>query len=257
MAGVSNFDTSYLPPNSKVVPKSALGNILTSHLTTFGSSVVAGHDSLIVNQVIRFLLCFSTEEEGFCSRYSLATLPDTFMKGLFVQGLTLGGIGEKSISYKQAATCRLPITKVELGSKVKVRQTSVTTYTQEKEAIIMQELHKIWTASALAIQGTEAFPNSVKDTAKFVSQFLNELELLPPGLRYGRLLLFRRALHAKAMSLISFLYSIQHKPSKERMKLKQLIPQILGFDNLEYLIVQVTAEKIRPDVMALVFSEST
>lgn len=54
-----------------------------------------------------------------------------------------------------------------------------------------------------------AFPNQVKDVAGFVGQFLNELELLPPERRYGRLLLFKRMLHAKAMSLIAFLYSIQ------------------------------------------------
>lgn len=43
----------------------------------------------------------------------------------------------------------------------------------------------------------------------------------------------------------------RHKTVKDRIKLKQLIPQILGFDTAEYLIIQVTAEKIRPGVMSL------
>lgn len=46
----------------------------------------------------------------------------------------------------------------------------------------------------------------------------------------------------------------RHKPPKDRQKLKQMIPQILGFDHAEYLIVQVTAEKVRPGVMSLLIS---
>ncbi|ODN03428.1 Protein C9orf72 [Orchesella cincta] len=244
-------DISYLPPNSPVMTKSYLGSLLTSHLSTFGSSIVVGYDCLEVNKVIRFLLCFATSQEGYCSRYALATLPDTFMKGLFIQGLILGDIGERSISYKQVTANRLPLTRIELGSKAKVRHSSITTHNQEKDAITMQELNRLWTSSATIIQPTDPFPNVVKDVATFVSQFLRELELLPPESRYGRLLLFKRAIHAKAISLITFLHSIQHKTPKDKIKLKQLLPQILGFDPAEYLIVQVAAEKIRPGVMSL------
>jgi hypothetical protein len=35
--------------------------------------------------VIGFLLSFGGGEEGYCSRFVLPTLPDTFMKGLFLQ----------------------------------------------------------------------------------------------------------------------------------------------------------------------------
>ncbi|CAL8082600.1 unnamed protein product [Orchesella dallaii] len=244
-------DISYLPPNSAIMTKSYLGSMLTSHLSTFGSSIVVGYDCLEVNKVIRFLLCFATSQEGYCSRYALATLPDTFMKGLYIQGLILGDIGERSISYKQVTANRLPITRIELGPKAKIRQSSINTHNQEKDAIIMQELNRLWTSAASIIQPTDAFPNVVKDVATFVSQFLHELELLPPESRYGRLLLFKRTIHAKAISLITFLHSIQHKTPKDKIKLKQLLPQILGFDTAEYLIVQVAAEKVRPGVMSL------
>lgn len=44
-------DTSYLLPTNAIMPKVAMGNILTSHLSTFGSSVIVGHDHLLINQV--------------------------------------------------------------------------------------------------------------------------------------------------------------------------------------------------------------
>lgn len=54
-----NVDTisSYLPPNRTIASKVSLGNILTSHLTSFSSSIVVGNDCLAVNQVIRHATC--------------------------------------------------------------------------------------------------------------------------------------------------------------------------------------------------------
>lgn len=46
-----NADTSYLPPSRNIASKICLGNILTSHLSSFGSSIVVGNDCLAVNQV--------------------------------------------------------------------------------------------------------------------------------------------------------------------------------------------------------------
>lgn len=43
--------SSYLPPGPHIVSKLCLGNILTSHLTSFGSSIVVGNDCLAVNKV--------------------------------------------------------------------------------------------------------------------------------------------------------------------------------------------------------------
>jgi len=84
--GSNDLFVDFLPPNLKNVPKSAWAGIVSSHLATGGASLVVGKDNVAVNQLIRFLLCFaSAREEGYCSRYSLPTLPDTFMKGLLVQ----------------------------------------------------------------------------------------------------------------------------------------------------------------------------
>lgn len=44
-------EMDYLPPNPKHVPKSYWGPLLSSHLATFGSSIVVGNDIEAVNQV--------------------------------------------------------------------------------------------------------------------------------------------------------------------------------------------------------------
>jgi hypothetical protein len=49
----------------------------------------------------------------------------------------------------------------------------------------------------------------VKDVAGFVGSFLRELSLLRPARRPARLLLFKRALHARALALIAHLNSIR------------------------------------------------
>jgi hypothetical protein len=42
----------YLPPNLRHVPSSSWSLLLTSHLSTFGSSIIVGFDNLAVNQVL-------------------------------------------------------------------------------------------------------------------------------------------------------------------------------------------------------------
>lgn len=49
---LNNLDADYLPPNLRHVSKSSWGCLLTSHLSTFGSSIIVGFDNLAVNQVL-------------------------------------------------------------------------------------------------------------------------------------------------------------------------------------------------------------
>jgi len=243
----------YLPPSFS--GKSSLETMLTSHLSTSGTSIVVGSDIAAINQVIRFLLCFSRAEEGYCSRYVLPTLPDTFMKGIFVQGLILGKIGEKSISVNQVTSNLYPSTHIEInGKNPKVKQTLILQHRQRRETTLIQELSSFWNGSPYSSPATELFPQQVKEVAGFVSRFLNELALLRPERRFARLLLFRRTLHAKSISLITYLQSVRLKPEKEMMSLMKVLKDTLRMDEAEFLIVQITAEKIRPGVLAMVRS---
>ncbi|CAG7822335.1 unnamed protein product [Allacma fusca] len=257
---VSNFDDStsygldYLPPS--FIAKPVLESLLFSYLTTFGSAIIVGEDALVVNQVIRFLLSFASDQEAYCSRYVLPTLPDTFMKGLYVQGLMLGEIGAKSVSYNQVTSNKYPFTHVEISKKqVKVRQSNIQTHRTQREAILKDELSALWNSSALGSSTIEPFSTLLKEGNGFINTFLEELRSLRPERRYCRLLLFKRSLHAKAISLIAYLESIRLKPPKDRAKLLKVVTQALGINESEYSVVQVAAERIRPGIQAIIRSK--
>jgi hypothetical protein len=178
------------------------------------------------------------------------------MKGLFVQGLMLGEIGAKSVSYNQVTSNKYPFTHVEISRKqVKVRQSNIQSHRAQRETILRDELSALWNSSALGSSSVEPFSTILKEGNSFVSSFLEELRFLRPEKRYCRLLLFKRSLHAKAVTLIAYLESIRLKPQKERAKLLKVITLALGFDDSEYSVVQVAAEKIRPGIQAIIRSK--
>jgi hypothetical protein len=48
---------------------------------------------------------------------------------------------------------------------------------------------------------------------------------------------------------LSFFLLFRHLPLKEKQKLVKMIPEILGLDDQEFIIVQVAAEKLKPGIM--------
>lgn len=57
---ISVSDMEYLPPNLRHVSVPSWGCLLTSHLSTFGTSIIVGFDNLAVNQV-----CIYTSKSSF------------------------------------------------------------------------------------------------------------------------------------------------------------------------------------------------
>lgn len=61
----------------------------------------------------------------------------------------------------------------------------------------------------LFLHNSSPYAELVKEAAGFVTQFMEDLIGLPPERRYGFILLFRRLIHTKAMTLITYLHSIR------------------------------------------------
>ncbi|XP_059491327.1 guanine nucleotide exchange factor C9orf72-like [Neocloeon triangulifer] len=214
----------------------ALAQALTSHLQTFGQSVVIGDKRPLVNSLISFLSLFLDNDQSKRSRFVPSHGHTCFHVGLCLQGLLVSGYGYRPISSEELSCCPLPVTTIDL------------TRSLENGAVKQTEpLHK-------RTHGRTNFePRSlllpVKEGTRMVATLLQELQMLPTSHWRAHVAIFNKRLDKLAEATVSH---VRHS-SDLTTCVKDELKRLLGVDERELVIVAARAEKIKPGVFVYIF----
>lgn len=249
-------ETVFGPGKTNASDDLFLTRVITSHLQTFGSTLVVGKALDKVNLMVNTLALLLSSEERQRSRYAVETLSSQFVlydSDLFVQGLLKSSKEPFSLPVKGIITSSLPSTLVDLDT-VEVKQT----HPFNEHVVIRKEFIDI--ELALLLQETEDAPvfpalglfHNSEEVATLVQTFMQDLNLLPYvcGVRQGFVDNFLRLLDRKALALIKY---VEAKSSFGAVLLdhnakRQLRQDLQLATEADYSIVLARAEKLHPGI---------
>lgn len=249
-------ETAFGPGQAGIFDDRFLRRVITSHLQTFGSTLVVGKALDKVNLMVNTLALLLSSEERQRSRYAVETLSndsDLYDSDLFVQGLLKSSKESFSLPVKGIITSSLPSTLVDMDTG-EVKQTCPfnehTVIRREfidiELALLLEEAEDVPVFPALGL-----FHNS-DEIALLVQTLMLDLNLLPYvcGVREGFIDNFLRLLDRKALALIKYL---EAKSSCGTVPLDYVAKRQLRQDlqlgtEADYSIVLTRAEKLHPGI---------
>lgn len=249
-------ETAFGPGQSNKFEDRFLMRVITSHLQTFGSTLVVGKALDKVNMMVNTLALLLSSEERRRSRYAVETLSndsDLYDSDLFVQGLLKSTKDPFSLPVKGIITSSLPSTLVDLDTG-EVKQTCPFNehvvirkeFIDIELALLLEEAEDVPVFPALGL-----FHNS-EEAGMLVQAFLHDLNLLPYvcGVREGFIDNFLRLLDRKALSLIKY---VEAKSSfgtvpMDHAARRQLRQDLQLATEEDYSIVLTRAEKLHSGI---------
>ncbi|XP_069694227.1 guanine nucleotide exchange factor C9orf72 homolog isoform X2 [Periplaneta americana] len=239
-----------------------LERILTSHLQTFGCTVIMGTSSEDIDSLILFLALFLDTDELHCSRFVLPPGNCSFHAGLFLQGLLLNEFGCRELCSIELAASPYPVTAVDLTRGVQasaVKQTPLHHLHLARRWQMAQREHR-----QLCKEGDIEEPGHplhesvlypVKEGANLVCSLLEHMRHLSPGVWLTYIGLFRQKLDSLAFSLLNLVCWMRN--DCERPNNWKQLAQALDLEEADLLIVLAVAEKLQPGVYACVMTEAS
>ncbi|XP_065335446.1 uncharacterized protein LOC135936531 [Cloeon dipterum] len=213
----------------------AIAQALTSHLQTFGQSVVIGDNRALVNSLISFLSLFLDDEQRKRSRYVPSHGYTCFHMGLCLQGLLISGYGYRPISSDELNANPLPVTTIDFTRSIEngaVRQT--------------EPLHKRMLGKSANFE-PRSMLNPVRESVRMVTNLIEELQLLPCSQWRGHIAIFNKRLDKLAESAVC------HVRRSTGTNVKEELRKMLCVDERELTIVAARAERMRPGVFVHIF----
>ncbi|KAL9951273.1 hypothetical protein ACROYT_G043911 [Oculina patagonica] len=249
-------ETAFGPGQADIFDDRFLRRVITSHLQTFGSTLIIGKALDKVNLMVNTLALLLPSEERKRSRFAVETLSndsDLYDSDLFVQGLLKSSNDSFSLPVKGIITSSLPSTLVDMDTG-EVKQTCPF----NEHIVIRREFIDIELALLLEeAEDAPVFPelglfHNSEEIGILVQTFMHDLNLLPYvcGVREGFINNFLRLLDRKALALIKYL---EAKSSFGTVPLDYVAKRQLRQDlqlgtEADYSIVLTRAEKLHPGI---------
>eukprot|EP00039_Didymoeca_costata_P006491 m.90684 g.90684 ORF g.90684 m.90684 type:complete len:606 (+) comp13277_c0_seq3:456-2273(+) len=204
--GMELTGTAFSPGNETLFDIHFLRKAVTSHLQTGGVTVVLGHDSTLIDIMIRTLALFLTNDERQQSRFALKNIEYTaYAPDLFLQGLILQK-GDVDIDPELIIQSESPSSVISLIDQ-SVRQTK-----ERNEYMVLHDQSK--TDELLRLEGLEISDSktsqkqllhSIQDKSIMVKELLDLV--FKPHTRHNRKALlthFYGGLYRKAHVIVQY-----------------------------------------------------
>ncbi|XP_032232039.2 guanine nucleotide exchange factor C9orf72 homolog [Nematostella vectensis] len=238
-----------------------LRRVITSHLQTFGSTMVIGQSISRVNLMINSLALFLSSNERQKSRYAVdGADTDVYDTDLYLQGVIKDGDGNFTLPVKGVITSIYPTTLVDVDT-CDVKKT----YPYHEHSVIRKEFLDL--ELALMWEGHEGAPvypsiglfHPAEDIGLLVQTFINDMNVLPfaPDVRAGFVETFRRLLVRKALALIKY---VEARSKRGRIALEYAAKRQLRHDlqlntEADFGIVLACAEKHKPGLYTFLMGD--
>ncbi|ESO94464.1 hypothetical protein LOTGIDRAFT_232306 [Lottia gigantea] len=249
-------DTAFCPLHN--LEPEFLYRCITSHLMTFGRSLVVGKLAERVNLVISTLAVFNSDRERACSRLVLEDKPWTFHHDLCVQGLIKSKNGAIVLPMREILCSQYPTTIIDVQNR-DVKQSpysqehKVRNYEVLRDELICLHYNQIDEHDVICSMFQKAQYNST-----LVSNLLEEISKLSAdcGIRIAHIQQFIRYLNRKALSLIKYVETETLKGSIPlKGGLKKLRQDLSLTIEGDFRIVIATAEKLKPGIFQFLMGD--
>ncbi|XP_059178361.1 guanine nucleotide exchange factor C9orf72-like [Physella acuta] len=235
-----------------------LRKVVSSHLMTYGRTVVIGVRADKVNVLVYTLGLFCWDSERLCSRAALSGRNWPYFQDLCVQGCIKSSDGSSSICSRDVLCSRYPSTLVDVDLQTVTQSSLAVDHRKLSHQALTEELKELYQGQEGYHKGPEgAFP-AVTVQESLVRDLIDEIHKLPPenGVREAYIGHFMHTLQRRAFSLIKYLEGEWHptgatnRPSTKRMR-QDLGLQLEG----DFRIVMATADKMKPGLYQYVLSD--
>ncbi|GLH11653.1 Uncharacterized protein GBIM_16399 [Gryllus bimaculatus] len=236
--GKCGLGNSLLACGADMLNHPLLERALTSHLQTFGCTVIMGTSSSDINALISFLALFLDSDEKFCSRLVLPTMKYSYHVGLFVQGLLLDEFGCRELCSVDLAASPYLVTAVDLTKGVNanaVRQTSPQNLNRSGDGFGKTQLHR-----------SILYP--VKESASLIKSLLKDMQHIPPSSWQHFIGIFKKKINSLAYMLLSFMHQSVMEYRGGSLQLERYLMKNMNLLESDFLIVLAAAEKLKPGI---------
>ncbi|CAO3631329.1 unnamed protein product [Mucor hiemalis] len=247
-----------------------IAKAITSHLQTFGSTLLVGNSITSMNMVINTLALFLSPEER--SRSSHARKHHHYMPDLYLQGLLIQDVQEMETRIESAVLdSTVPTTLVDM-TRLVVRKTPLyNSYSQLKSQFDLAVSSKLEeNLTNYVNDGSKTTLNewSKRQTiferadgiAPMVQVLLDETRKVPARIRESYVKQWRRSLVRKALAMIKFVQDetpvILGQPL-DRDLVTRTMNALALYNMLDFTIVLSQAEKLSPGIVEFISMHSS
>lgn len=267
---ISLLKTCSIPPTVKLsetyfcpshtLEREFLHNCITSHLVTFGKSLVIGDKEENINSMIHTLCMFNSEEEKRCSLLFSGEDSHQYHHDLWLQGMIRKPHHRIELPVNELLYSKYPSTVIDIAAMV-IKQSPqysdhvVHSYNAQKNELL-------WMMGG----ETTVIPNPSGEiltqgsfTETLVQNLLDDLDKLPPtcGIREAFIAQFMRTIHMKALCLIKYLEGETNCGAQPyKGGLKKLRHDLCLPTDGDLLIVLAAAEKLKPGLYWFIMKDT-
>ncbi|KAG8233949.1 hypothetical protein J437_LFUL015651 [Ladona fulva] len=246
-----------------VIETKILRRALTSHLQTFGSSVVIGKNSSEVNTVIAFLAMFLEENERYSTSLVDPSRKCSFNMGLKLQGLVLDEFGGRDLASVELIANPIPVTIIDLtvgDIPSAVKQSSHFHFHSLTQQEIYKQEYRFLNKDNGCSEDHESVMHSVRENGKLVEDIIMELKVLPLQHWEKYISMFLARLNHLALTLLNLVSwvkktggGVMKLPGEGKtVSLMKYLKRTLKVKEPDFLIILSKAEELRPGTYAFV-----
>ncbi len=235
-----------------------------SHLITCGRSIVTGKSAPRINLAIGTLAMFLQPHERSCSYYVSTESPQEYNPDVFVQGLLLNNETEEGSgkdvghSLKNIYHSHFPTTLVDLESH-EVRLSGLPhEHCRSQHMALLRELNQQWTGRSSISYPTKDMFRTFEDADTLVSNFFEEMTLLPSSGGYKEAYVNSFLQHLDKKALV-FIKQVESVTQFGRLPIQDGGKQVREDVGLtvtgDFLVVLAAAEKLKPGISNVVCME--
>ncbi|KAI9282253.1 C9orf72-like protein family-domain-containing protein [Sporodiniella umbellata] len=239
-----------------------IAKIITSHLQTFGSTVLTGNNLSSVNMMINTLSLFLSSKEK--SRSCHARKSHRYIPGLYLQGLLIKDVEDMCPRIELAVLDSIvPTTLVDM-TRIVVKKTPLYHHFQRLRASYQNALFsKLEDGFACRynnrLQMSDWSKRSyvfekVNNIAPMVQVLLEEVRAIPENMRDVYIKQWNRSLTNKALAMIKFVEDgnfFQSKSEERGLIIKLSMKALSIYDMDDFIIILTQAEKLKHGIADL------
>ncbi|XP_050402091.1 guanine nucleotide exchange factor C9orf72 [Patella vulgata] len=231
---------------------------ITSHLMTFGRSLVVGKLAERVNLVISTLALFNTDNERATSRLVDDDKPWSYHHDLCVQGLLKSHHGAITLPIREILCSRYPTTIIDVQNRDVKHSPYCYGHDVKNFQVLRDELLYLHQNNMDEPDMSNSVFQKVHHSSYLVSTLIDEISKLSAdcGIRVAHVQQFMRLLNRRAFSLINYVETETLKGSISlKGGLKKLRQDLSLIKDGDFRIILATAEKCKPGIYHFLLGE--
>ncbi|XP_005107492.1 guanine nucleotide exchange C9orf72 [Aplysia californica] len=232
--------------------------MVSSHLMTFGRSVVMGKHVDRVNVLVYTLGLFCWDSERLCSRAALSGRNWPYYQDLGVQGCIKNADGSFNLAIRDLQCSGYPTTIIDVEHRDVMQSSSATDHRRLRHQALAEELEELYKGHEGYENGPAGTFQNVNAPESLVKDLIDNVHKLPPenGIRESFIRHFMHSLQRRALCLIKHMEGDSSFFSSPTRIATKRLRQDLGLQlEGDFRIVLATADKLKPGLYQFVMGE--